>query len=58
MHFDLKVAKQRIESNKTEDYLILHLYELIRVACISSTSNCDPLKMAGLKLIEDIISYF
>ena len=58
MHFDLKLAKQRIESNKTEDYLILHLSELIRVACISSTSNCDPLKMAGLELIEDIISYF
>ena len=58
LHFDLKKAKQRKQLHKNEDYLILHLSELVRIACISSTSSCDPLRMAGLELIQDIIFYF
>lgn len=58
LHFDLSKARQRIDIYKSEDYLILHLSELIRISCISCISSCDPLKMAGLELLQDIISYF
>jgi hypothetical protein len=58
LHFDLKKAQRRVEIYKNEDYLILHLPELIRISCVSCISSCDPLKMGGLELIQDIISYF
>lgn len=58
LHFDPTLAKQRIIAKKNEDFLILHLTELIRVAFITATSSFDPLKIAGLELLEDIIKFF
>lgn len=68
-HFDLLLAKRLKQThqsqpinlkNKTtdEDYLILFLQDLMRIACIGATSSCDPLKLVGLDLLHDLILYF
>ncbi len=53
-HFDLKKAREI----KDHDYLVLHLQELIRVACMTATSNFDELTISGLDLLQDIIRFF
>jgi HEAT repeat-containing protein 5 len=66
-HFSLLLArklKQKQQQKKSsllmneDDYLILFLQDLMRIACIAATSNCDPLKLAGLDLLNDLIFYF
>ena len=41
-----------------ENYLILFLQDLMRIACIGATSNCDPQKLVGLDLLHDLILNF
>lgn len=55
-HFDLLKAKRSLRQNET--YLIFHLTDLMQVACISLSSPSDQLKLAGLKLLEDLIKFF
>ena len=59
-HFDLSLAKKLKTQyqNSDENYLILFLQDLMRVACMGSTSSCDPLKLAGLDLLHDLILFF
>lgn len=64
-HFDLRLAKQlkqlkpaNFKDTPGEDYLILFLQDLMRIACIGATSACDPLKLVGLDLLHDLILYF
>lgn len=40
------------------DYLVLHLSDLVRMAFIAATSDSDPLRLEGLKTLEEIISQF
>ncbi len=54
IHFDLKSARGK----RDQEYLVLYLQELIRVACITATSSFDELKISGLDLLQDIIFYF
>ena len=56
-HFDLNLAN-KLKHIENEDYLILFLQDLMRVACIAATSNCDPLKLAGLDLLNELIIQF
>lgn len=63
-HFDLKLAKrlksrqQPKNSQQEDNYLILFLQDLMRIACIGATSSCDPLKLVGLDLLNDLILAF
>ncbi|XP_044256431.1 HEAT repeat-containing protein 5B isoform X4 [Tribolium madens] len=54
IHFDLIQAKEMGKS----DFLVLHLSELIRMAFIAATSDSDPLRLEGLKTLQDIIEKF
>lgn len=56
-HFDLATARQLGTSN-TSDYLVLHLSDLIRLAFIAATSDCDALRMEGLRLLQLLIDCF
>jgi len=56
-HFDLAVARQMRMQNST-DYLVLHLSDLIRLAFIAATSDCDALRMEGLHLLQLLIDCF
>lgn len=60
-HFDLVLAKKlKSDSTRRRDsnYLILFLQDLMRIACIGATSNCDPQKIVGLDLLQDLIVHF
>lgn len=56
-HFDLAEAR-RLRSSHGSDYLVLHLSDLIRLAFIAATSDCDGLRMEGLCLLKLLIDCF
>ncbi|CAG2165004.1 unnamed protein product, partial [Oppiella nova] len=58
-HFDLSIARDRRGvSAGTEDFLVLHLSDLIRMAFMAATSDSDALRMEGLKALQLIIDKF
>lgn len=56
-HFDLAEAR-KLSSVNGSDYLVLHLSDLIRLAFIAATSDCDALRMEGLRLLQLLIDCF
>lgn len=42
----------------TGDFLVLHLSDLVRMAFMAATSDCDPLRLEGLKTLQEIIDKF
>lgn len=58
IHFDLVQAKEIQMTKSRGDYLILHLSDLIRMAFMAATSDSDPLRLAGLKLLQEVIDKF
>lgn len=58
IHFDLIQAKEMQMTKSRADYLILHLSELIRMAFMAATSDSDPLRLEGLKTLQEIIEKF
>uniref|UniRef100_A0A3Q1M3S3 HEAT repeat-containing protein 5B n=1 Tax=Bos taurus TaxID=9913 RepID=A0A3Q1M3S3_BOVIN len=46
------------ESSGTNDLLVLHLSDLIRMAFMAATDHSNQLRMAGLQALEDIIKKF
>lgn len=57
-HFDLIQAKELHFTKGKNDFLVLHLSDLIRMAFIAATSDSDPLRLEGLKTLQDIIEKF
>ncbi|KAK0176436.1 hypothetical protein PV328_000569 [Microctonus aethiopoides] len=57
-HFDLSAAKELQQVKGRGDYLVLHLSDLVRMAFIAATSDCDPLRLEGLQTLEEIIDKF
>ncbi|XP_050519241.1 HEAT repeat-containing protein 5B isoform X2 [Diabrotica virgifera virgifera] len=57
-HFDLLKAKELQLKQGRNDFLCLHLSDLIRMAFIAATSDSDPLRLQGLKTMQDIIEKF
>nr|CAH7763089.1 unnamed protein product [Callosobruchus chinensis] len=57
-HFDLVKAKKLQLTTGKNDFLCLHLSDLIRMAFIAATSDSDPLRLEGLKTLQDIIQKF
>ena len=59
VHFDLTLARERnTQSNGKQDFLVLHLSDLVRMSFMGATSECDDLRMEGLKTLELIIEKF
>lgn len=56
-HFDLATARQ-LSSTQGTDFLVLHLSDLIRLAFIAATSDCDALRMEGLRLLQLLVDCF
>lgn len=56
-HFDLAAARQQRSLN-SGDFLVLHLPDLIRLAFIAATSDCDALRLEGLHLLQLLIDSF
>ncbi|KAF7405269.1 hypothetical protein HZH66_004175 [Vespula vulgaris] len=57
-HFDLALAKEMQLSKGKGDFLVLHLSDLVRMAFMAATSDCDPLRLEGLKTLQEIIDKF
>nr|XP_022914802.1 HEAT repeat-containing protein 5B isoform X2 [Onthophagus taurus] len=57
-HFDLAQAKELQTAKGKGDYLVLHLSDLIRMAFIAATSDSDPLRLEGLKTLQEVIEKF
>lgn len=57
-HFDLVQAKELQQTKGKSNFLVLHLSDLIRMAFIAATSDSDPLRLEGLKTLQEIIEKF
>ncbi|KAK9890049.1 hypothetical protein WA026_008857 [Henosepilachna vigintioctopunctata] len=57
-HFDLVLAKELQQTKGKNYFLVLHLSDLIRMAFIAATSDSDPLRLEGLKTLQEIIEKF
>lgn len=57
-HFDLAAARERKMIKPSEDFLVHHLSDLVRMAFMAATSESDPLRLEGLKVLELIIDKF
>lgn len=57
-HFDLIQAKELQQSTGRSDFLVLHLPDLVRMAFMAATSDSDPLRLEGLKTLQEIIDKF
>lgn len=57
-HFDLAYAKEMHTTKGKSDFLTFHLSDLIRMAFIAATSDSDPLRLEGMKTLQDIIEKF
>ncbi|XP_060537015.1 HEAT repeat-containing protein 5B isoform X2 [Cylas formicarius] len=54
-HFNLGRAR---EMQRKTDFLVFHLSDLIRMAFIAATSDSDPLRLEGLKTLQEVIEKF
>ncbi|XP_048508039.1 HEAT repeat-containing protein 5B isoform X2 [Athalia rosae] len=57
-HFDLALAKELQLTRGRGDFLVLHLSDLVRMAFMAATSDCDPLRLEGLKTLQEVIDKF
>ncbi|KAK6641234.1 hypothetical protein RUM44_012943 [Polyplax serrata] len=57
-HFDLALAKEMQFSKSRADFLVLHLSDLVRMAFMAATSDSDPLRLEGLKTLQEVIDKF
>lgn len=58
VHFDVALAREMRVKTTTNNYLVLHLSDLVRTAFIAATSESNQLRKAGLLLLQDIIKQF
>ncbi|XP_033625996.1 HEAT repeat-containing protein 5B-like [Asterias rubens] len=58
VHFDLALAREMRNKTSQDNYLVLHLSDLVRTAFIAATSESTQLRNAGLLLLQDIINKF
>lgn len=57
-HFDLALAKEMQLTKSRGDYLVLHLSDLVRMAFMAATSDCDQLRLEGLQTLHQVIDKF
>ncbi|KAF8560997.1 hypothetical protein P879_09582 [Paragonimus westermani] len=61
-HFDLALARclrgSKTSGSELTDWLVLHLTDLVRIAFMSATSDSERLRLAGLRLMQDVIQRF
>ncbi|EGT37054.1 hypothetical protein CAEBREN_32553 [Caenorhabditis brenneri] len=58
-HLDMALAKElQNTSGGKNDYLVLHLSDLVRMSFMAATSDNSSLRIAGLKSLEEVIIRF
>ncbi|XP_059157278.1 HEAT repeat-containing protein 5B-like isoform X2 [Physella acuta] len=56
--FDLQLAKELKEKTGKNNFLVLHLSDLIRMSFIAATSDSNQLRLVGLAALEEVIRQF
>ncbi|XP_068254799.1 HEAT repeat-containing protein 5A isoform X4 [Nyctibius grandis] len=57
-HFDITLAQERKQRDSRDDFLVLHLADLIRMAFMAATDHSDQLRLSGLQTLLIIVRKF
>uniref|UniRef100_A0A8C5P2U9 HEAT repeat-containing protein 5A n=1 Tax=Jaculus jaculus TaxID=51337 RepID=A0A8C5P2U9_JACJA len=57
-HFDVALAQEMKKSDSRNDFLVLHLADLIRMAFMAATDHSDQLRLSGLETLLVVIRQF
>uniref|UniRef100_A0A8C3NCJ9 HEAT repeat-containing protein 5A n=1 Tax=Geospiza parvula TaxID=87175 RepID=A0A8C3NCJ9_GEOPR len=57
-HFDITLAQERKQRDSRDDFLVLHLADLIRMAFMAATDHSDQLRLSGLQMLQIIVRKF
>ncbi|OXB66058.1 hypothetical protein ASZ78_001545 [Callipepla squamata] len=57
-HFDITLAHERKQRDLRDDFLVLHLADLIRMAFMAATDHSDQLRLSGLQTLQMVVRKF
>ncbi|KAM7155382.1 HEAT repeat-containing protein 5A isoform 2-T3 [Molossus nigricans] len=57
-HFDIALAQEMKKRDSRNDFLVLHLADLIRMAFMAATDHSDQLRLSGLETLLIVIRGF
>uniref|UniRef100_A0A671DWK9 HEAT repeat-containing protein 5A n=1 Tax=Rhinolophus ferrumequinum TaxID=59479 RepID=A0A671DWK9_RHIFE len=57
-HFDIALAQEMKKKDSRNDFLVLHLADLIRMAFMAATDHSDQLRLSGLETLLVVIRRF
>uniref|UniRef100_A0ABM5FAL1 HEAT repeat-containing protein 5A isoform X2 n=1 Tax=Pogona vitticeps TaxID=103695 RepID=A0ABM5FAL1_9SAUR len=57
-HFDLALAQEMKQRDSRDDFLVLHLADLIRMAFMAATDHSDQLRLSGLQMLLVLVQKF
>uniref|UniRef100_A0A8C4XXI4 HEAT repeat containing 5A n=1 Tax=Gopherus evgoodei TaxID=1825980 RepID=A0A8C4XXI4_9SAUR len=57
-HFDITLAQERKQRDSRDDFLVLHLADLIRMAFMAATDHSDQLRLSGLQTLLVVVRRF
>ncbi|NXT00867.1 HTR5A protein, partial [Jacana jacana] len=57
-HFDITLAQERKQRDSRDDFLVLHLADLIRMAFMAATDHSDQLRLSGLQTLLMVVRKF
>ncbi|ELK17059.1 HEAT repeat-containing protein 5A [Pteropus alecto] len=57
-HFDIGLAQEMKKRDSRNDFLVLHLADLIRMAFMAATDHSDQLRLSGLETLLVVIRRF
>ncbi|XP_042320721.1 HEAT repeat-containing protein 5A isoform X3 [Sceloporus undulatus] len=57
-HFDIALAQEMKQRDSRDDFLVLHLADLIRMAFMAATDHSDYLRLSGLQMLLVLIRKF
>ncbi|NXC92816.1 HTR5A protein, partial [Certhia familiaris] len=57
-HFDITLAQEKKQRDSRDDFLVLHLADLVRMAFMAATDHSDQLRLSGLEMLQIIVRKF
>ncbi|NXG15719.1 HTR5A protein, partial [Grallaria varia] len=57
-HFDITLAQERKQRDSRDDFLVLHLADLVRMAFMAATDHSDQLRLSGLQTLQVVVRKF
>uniref|UniRef100_A0A8C5T9X6 HEAT repeat-containing protein 5A n=1 Tax=Malurus cyaneus samueli TaxID=2593467 RepID=A0A8C5T9X6_9PASS len=57
-HFDITLAQERKQRDSRDDFLVLHLADLVRMAFMAATDHSDQLRLSGLQMLQIVVRKF